>query len=552
VAYADGRIFSAALDGRLFAFDANKGTLIWSVDTVSPQSANTITGAPRVFDGKVIIGNGGADFGARGYVTAYDQATGKQLWRFYTVPGAPEQNKGDPALELAAKSWAGAYWQTGTGGEVWDSISFDRELNQVYIGTGNAAPYDPEMRSPGNGDNLYTAAIVALNAKTGEYVWHYQVNPRDAWDYDCTQQMTLADLVIDGKKRKVLMQAPKNGFFYVIDRITGKLISAEKFGKASWASRIDLQTGRPDEAPSARYDKTGDSTVWPAGMGAHSWQSMSFDPKTALVYIPYMQEGVRYLKGKPQPGGFDIGYVSMKAVGADSMDGKGALIAWNPVRQKAVWRAPHETIWNGGAMATAGGLVFQGAGNGFIDAYDAASGSSLWRFNAGLGVVASPISFLAQGKQYIAILVGYGGASAIWGSLMDPGWKFGVSPRRLLTFAIGGTAKLPPSPPPDKTVHARDDPKFQIKASDVDIGHDLFRACAPCHGLNLVSGGAPAPDLRESAVALDPQALYSIVHDGTLIQQGMPRFEDLTREQVLQIYDYIRAGARNALGDHHD
>ena len=231
VAYADGRIFSAALDGRLFALDAKTGKLFWSVETTSPKSMQTITGAPRVFDGKVIIGNAGADFGARGYVTAYDAATGSQVWRFYTAPGKPEDNKGDPAMERAAATWSGQYWKTGTGGAVWDSITFDPELNRIYLGTGNAGPYDPSLRSPGGGDNLYTASIVALDADTGKYVWHYQAVPRDAWDYDCTQQMTLAELTIEGKKRKVLMQAPKDGFFYVLDRETENSFQLRKSAK---------------------------------------------------------------------------------------------------------------------------------------------------------------------------------------------------------------------------------------------------------------------------------------------------------------------------------
>lgn len=221
VAYADGRIFSAAQDGRLLALDAKTGNLLWSVETTDHTGFQTITGAPRTFNGKVIIGFGGADIGVRGYVTAYDAATGKQAWRFYTVPGTAEQNRGDPVMERAAATWNGDHWQAGPGGAVWDSITFDPKLNRIYLGTANAEPYDPDKRSPGGGDNLYTASIIALDADTGKYVWHYQVNPRDAWDYDCTQRMTLAELVIDGKTRRVLMQAPKNGFFYVLDATTG-------------------------------------------------------------------------------------------------------------------------------------------------------------------------------------------------------------------------------------------------------------------------------------------------------------------------------------------
>jgi quinohemoprotein ethanol dehydrogenase len=545
VAYDDGKIFSAALDGRLFALDAKSGKLLWSVETTSPQSMQVITGAPRTFKGKVIIGNTGADFGARGYVTAYDQATGKQAWRFYTTPGSPDQNKGDPVMEKAAATWHGEYWKTGTGGVVWDSITFDPELNRIYLGTANAGPYDPDVRSPGGGDNLYTASIVALDADTGKYAWHYQANPRDAWDYDATQQMTIADLTIDGKARKVLMQAPKNGIFYVLDRTTGKLISAQKLGKATWADHIDVATGRPVEEKNIRFE-AGDLTIWPGPMGAHAWMSQSYDPKTGLVYVPYMQAGVHYTKGKPQPGGVFVGGLGIKDVEADPMDGKGALVAWDPVRQTAAWRAPLDTIWNGGAMATAGGLVFQGAADGYLRAFDAKTGQPLWKTYTGMGIIAAPMSYSAGGKQYVSILVGYGGSAAIWGELMQAGWKF-TAPRRLLTFALDGKTAMPPSPPRDSTVHPVDDPKVKLDPADVAAGHELLLACATCHGRNLVGTGGPAPDLRESQIALDPDSFYSVVHDGALIQNGMPAFAMLTRPQVMQIWSYVRSRARETL-----
>jgi quinohemoprotein ethanol dehydrogenase len=546
VAYDNGKIFSAAFDGRLFALDARTGRLLWSVETTPAQSMQTITGAPRTFKGKVIIGNTGADFGARGYVTAYDQASGKQAWRFYTAPGSPEQNKGDPVMEKAAATWTGEYWKTGTGGVVWDSITFDPEFNRIYIGTANAGPYDPEVRSPGGGDNLYTASIVALDADTGKYVWHYQTNPRDAWDYDATQQMTLADLKIDGTSRKVLMQAPKNGFFYVLDRTTGKLISAEKLGKATWADHIDLKTGRPVEAKNIRFE-AGDITIWPASMGAHAWMSQAYDPQTGLVYIPYMQSGIHYSKGKPIPGGVFVGGLGIKDVEADPMDGKGALVAWDPVAQKAAWRAPLDTIWNGGAMATAGGLVFQGAADGYLRALDARTGQPLWKTYTGMGIIAAPMSYAAGGKQYVSILVGYGGSAAIWGELMQSGWNY-RAPRRLLTFAIDGKAAMPPSPPRDFAVHPLDDPKVKLDPADVAAGYALSLPCAVCHGRNLVSTGGPAPDLRESQIALDPDSFYSVVHEGVLMQNGMPRFA-FTRPQVMQLWAYVRSRARETLAE---
>jgi quinohemoprotein ethanol dehydrogenase len=546
-AYADGRVFVAALDGRLFALDAKTGKVLWTAETIARNTVYTSTGAPRTFKGKVIIGNGGADIGGRGYVTAYDQATGKQAWRFYTTPGLPEENKGDPAMERAATTWSGEYWKTGTGGTAWNGITFDPELNRIYIGTGNGGPYNPAVRSPGSGDNLYLCSIVALDADTGKYVWHYQVNPREGWDYKAVANMTAATLVIDGKPRKVLMQAPTNGFFYVLDRETGKLISAEKIGKVTWAKRIDLATGRPVEAPNIRYE-TPEFTMWPSSLGAHSWQDMSFSPKTGLVYIPYMQAGTHFSKGKPKPGVISVGGISMEwADKVDPLDGKGALLAWDPLSQKQRWRVPLETMWNGGPLSTAGALVFQGAGDGYFSAYDASNGNRLWRFNAGLGVISNPISYIAGGKQYVSVLVGYGGSAAANSKFLNVGWKFGVQPRRLLTFGLDGKAVLPPSAPRDMTVHAVDDPSVQIKGTDVAAGGMLFLRCMGCHGKNLVGAGGPAPDLRESKVALDPDALWSVVHDGALMPSGMPRYEMLTREQVMQIYAYVRAGAREAL-----
>ena len=545
VAYAGGRIFSATFDGRLLALDAANGRLLWSVETTAADSLEFISGAPRTFNDKVIIGNAGADFGARGYVTAYDQATGRQAWRFYVAPGAPAQNQGDPAMERAAATWHGEYWKTGTGGAVWDSITYDAKLNRIYLGTGNAGPSDPAVRSPGGGDNLYTASVVALDADSGRYLWHYQMNPRDAWDYDCTQQMTLAELVIDGKARDVLMQAPKNGFFYVIDRRSGKVISAGKIGKVTWADHIDLATGRPVEAPDIRYE-TGETTIWPNPTGAHNWQAMSFSPKTGLVYIPYMRNGVHYYRGPPKTGDVYIAHLSIGSVKADPEDGKGALLAWDPVRQQVRWKVQHDTIWNGGTLSTAGSLVFQGTADGYISAYDATTGKRLWHFDAGLGIIAPPMSYEAHGRQYVAVLVGYGGSASIGSDVMNVGWKWGA-PRRLLSFAVGGKGQLPVSPPRNLTVHALDDAKLQLNEADVAAGRDLYLNCAVCHGRDVVSAGAPAPDLRESATALNYQSFRAVVQDGALLQRGMPRFETFSAEQLNQIYAYIRARARKAL-----
>jgi len=542
-AYADGRVFVGTLDGRLIAVDAKTGKLVWSAETVARDSKHTITGAPRTFGDKVIIGNGGADFGARGYVTAYDQKTGKQVWRFYTVPGTPEENKGDPAMERAAATWSGEYWKTGTGGTVWNGITFDPELNRIYLGTGNSGPFDPSVRSPGNGDNLYLTSIVALDADTGKYIWHYQINPREAWDYKATANMISATVQIDGKPRKVLMQAPTNGFFYVLDRTDGKLISAGKIGKVTWAERIDIKTGRPVEAKNIRYE-TGESTLWPGPNGAHNWQDMSYNPRSGLVYIPYMQLGMKFIKRPDVLGG-----LAMQPVMEDPEDGKGALVAYDPVTQTVRWKVQHDFMWNGGTLTTAGNLVFQGTADGYFSAYNAEDGKRLWRFNAGLGIIAPPISYSVDGKQYVSVLVGYGGTNILGGTSMNIGWKYGAQTRRLLTFSLDGKAVLPPSAPRSTHVEPIDDPAIKISQADVAPGQALFMGnCAACHGLDAVSGGAPAPDLRESAIALQADTLWQVVHEGTLLQRGMPPFKDLTRQQSDQIHAFIRARARAALG----
>ena len=546
-AYENGRVFAASRDGRLRALDARNGKVLWTAESIEPGYLNYSSGAPRTFNGKVIIGNGGADFGARGYVTAFDSATGKQLWRFYTAPGRPEENIGNPTLERAAKTWNGEYWETGTGGTVWNGITFDPELNRIYIGTGNGGPFDVSKRSPGGGDNLYLASIVALDADTGEYIWHYQMNPNEAWDYKCTANMIATTLSIEGKPHKVLMQAPTNGFFYVLDRETGQLLSAEKIGKVNWAKRIDLKTGRPVEEQNIRYEN-GETTIFPSTMGAHNFQAMSYSPGTGLVYIPYMQLGTNFRRGEARPGEFEFGGIVMKNVKEDRDDGKGKLIAWDPIRQQARWKVQQETLWNGGTLATAGGLVFQGTADGYFTAYDAARGAVLWRFNTGLGIIGAPSSYLVNGKQYVSVLVGYGGTASVLSEFMDVGWRYGMQPRRVLTFGLDGKAKLAPALPPDMGVYAVDDPTVEIDTADIAPGRTLFATvCSVCHGMNLNSAGAPGPDLRESSLALHWESLWAVLHNGTLMSRGMPRYEHYSEAQVRQMHAYIRAGAREAL-----
>jgi quinohemoprotein ethanol dehydrogenase len=388
MAFWKGKIYAGTQDGRLFAVDATSGKLVWETQTTEPADVRYITGAPRVFNGKVVIGHGGADMGpTRGYVTAYDANTGKQLWRFYVVPGDPAKGFENKAMQMAAKTWRGEWWKFGGGGTVWNSMTYDPEFNRLYLGTGNGDPWNQKIRSPGGGDNLFLCSIVALDADTGEYLWHYQTNPGETWDFNSTMDIVLATLSINGAPRKVLMHAPKNGFFYVIDRENGKLISAQKFAKVTWAERVDLESGRPVEVPGSRYE-SGEALIWPGSFGAHNWQPMSYSPDTGLVYIPardlptyYNDRGVNLESWKPTPLdalGVRPGFTATQGSGDVAPDtGTGFLLAWDPVRQKEVWRQSDAGVTNGGALSTHGGLVFQGLADGQFVAYDAVSGAAL-------------------------------------------------------------------------------------------------------------------------------------------------------------------------------
>lgn len=391
VAYFRGKIFVGALDGRLIALEARTGKEIWEVQTTDRHLPYTVTGAPIVADGKVIIGNGGADMGAvRGYVTAYGADTGRFAWRFYTVPGPPgrlDHAASDGALKrLAAPTWHGQYWRFGGGGTVWNAMSYDPRLDELYLGTGNGTPWNAGLRSQGRGDNLFSCAIVALQAATGRYVWHYQTTPGDAWDFDADEQMALASLRIGGRVEQVLMQASKNGYFYVLDRTTGRVISAQAYVPMTWSSGVDLKTGRPIVTPHARYydTKSEGFLVIPSGFGAHSWQAMAFSPATGLAYFPAQQLPLVY-RADETDGNFgplkeNLGARLSLDQSPHTAGVEGWLIAWNPVTAKAVWRVKEPGPWNGGVLATGGGLVFQGDATGALNAYSAGSGRRLWRF----------------------------------------------------------------------------------------------------------------------------------------------------------------------------
>jgi len=558
VAFWHGKVYVGLTDGRLVALDAKTGTTIWSVQTFDEKARKSLSGAPRVFNGKVIIGHGGADYGTRGYVTAYDARTGRQLWRFYTVPGDPRNGFENPAMRMAAATWNGEWWRWGGGGTVWDNITYDPQFNRVYLAVGNGSPWNANIRSPGNGDNLFLCSIVALDADSGRYIWHYQLNPRDSWDYDATQQIVLADLMIAGKQRPVLMQAPKNGFFYVIDRSTGKLLSAEKFAKVTWAERINLATGRPVEIQNLRYEK-GPVEFWPSSAGAHNFQAMSFNPGTGLVYIPTMKLGMRIGAADDARSlhnfedahrkYFPLQAIESEMIKSDPDDGTAGLLAWDPVAQKKRWEVPYaDSFWNGGTMTSAGNLVFQGTGRGQFLAYDARSGHKLWTFNTGLGVVAAPTTYEVDGVQYISLLVGYGGSAGNGTALFDYGWRFNEQPRRLLTFALNQHKPLPLTNPPRFVLRAVDDSTLAIDATLASKGAKIYNSsCFLCHGANLQGTGSIAPDLRESKLALNPDAFTRVVREGALAGAGMPKYSELTDSDVRSLYMYIRKTARDAL-----
>ena len=550
VAVWEGKVFVGTIDGRLIALDAETGAELWDVVTVDQTKPYTITGAPRVVKGKVLIGNGGAELGVRGYVSAYAADTGAMEWRFYTVPGNPADGFEAPILETAAETWNGEWWRIGGGGTVWDSIAYDPQTDLLYIGVGNGSPWNHTFRSNGEGDNLFLASIVALDPDDGSYVWHYQSSPGETWDHTATQQMIVADLEIDGRARRVLMQAPKNGIFYVLDAATGAVISAEPFTDIAWATGVDLATGRPIETPEARYNVTGKpffSNHNPNG--AHTWHSMAFSPETRLVYLPI--HGSPFVYG--QPASFEPMRMTTN-LGLDfSVNGAldpaevfeqtyGRLIAWDPVNQREVWRVERAGPANGGALATAGGLVFQGTGSGRFTALDAASGAELWSTGTGTGVIAAPISYQVDDEQYVALMVGTGGS---WGQVAGAtNMKGFMLPNvsRLLAYKLGGTVTLPETPPLVRP--PLDPPAATASSEQVAAGVPLYETyCGTCHGGGVIGVGI-LPDLRRSAYIADANAFRSVLLDGALQAKGMASFDAVfDADDVEGIRAYIIARA---------
>ena len=547
VAAWGNKVYVGTIDGYLVALSAADGNVAWRVNTIDRDWPYTITGAPRIVKGNVLIGNGGGEMGVRGYITAYDAETGNQNWRFHTVPGNPKDGFENEAMAMAAKTWTGEWWQYGGGGTVWDSMAYDPELDILYIGVGNGSPWNRQIRSPGGGDNLFLSSIVALRPATGEYVWHYQTTPGESWDFTATQHIILADLEIDGQLRKVAMQAPKNGFFYVIDRETGELISAENYVPVTWANGVDGETGRPVETANARYTD-GPILMLPGPAGGHNWQPMAFSPESKLVYLPAQELPNLYGSNSDfnfQQGQWNTGTdhllwdlpedpVELMAVAGML---RGHLSAWDPVAQKEVWRYQHAGPWNGGVLATGGNLVFQGNIVGEFVAYSANKGKRLWAFPTQTGITAGPVTYEIDGEQYVSVAVGWG---TLMGMLAGPTTvPLQMSNRsRVLTFRLAARGQLPEllavSAPAAPEV-----PEQTASAETIEQGRRLYtERCLVCHGYSVVSGGL-TPDLRYSSAQVYTE-WDAIVLGGSRSANGMPPFASLlSAEQSQAVKAYI-------------
>jgi alcohol dehydrogenase (cytochrome c)/quinohemoprotein ethanol dehydrogenase len=553
VAVWKGRVYVGTLDGRLIALDAATGRPVWSVQTTDRTKRITITQAPRIVKDRVIIGMSGGEYNVRGYISAYDAASGRLAWRFFTIPGNPAQPFEAPIQARAARTWSGEWWKLGGGGTTWDAIAYDPDLDLLYFGTDNGDPWNEKFRSENHGDNLFLTSIIAVRPETGTYVWHYQLVPGDEWDFSATQQIILADLPVRGKQRKVLMQASKDGFFYVLDRRTGKLLSAKPFSVVNWASGIDLRTGRPIENPAARYSQTGKPWVsLPGAMGAHSWQPMSYSPATGLVYIPtneaafpYTPETIFEAKPRGMNNGLDklagdlpsdAGVRSQIAAGL-----KGYVVAWNPSLASQAWRIDLKGPWNGGLLSTAGNLLFQGNASGEFTAYRADSGERLWSQATQTGVVAGPMTFVVNGVQYVAVLAGWGGVfPLVAGELADKsGKQRNVS--RLLVYKLAGDESLPAQQSIDRPLNP---PAESADEGTLRAGHVLYaNFCSDCHGARA-HGGSVIPDLRTSAL-LGSDAWFDVVLGGALQSQGMAPYANvLDRSQAAAVRSWVLSVAQ--------
>jgi quinohemoprotein ethanol dehydrogenase len=549
VALYRNKVYLGTLDARLIALDKHSGKPLWTVQTADSSKPYSITGAPLIARGMVIIGNAGAEYGVRGYITAYDAETSKMLWRTYTVPGDPSKGFESAAMESAARTWSGKWWKTGGGGTPWEGIVYDPDLDLLYFGTGNPTPWYHALR--GGGDNLYAASILAVHASNGKLAWYFQTTPGDSWDYDATQPLLQADLNIGGRVRKAIMQANKNGFFYVLDRETGEFLSGTEYVPGvTWAAGLDAKTGRPVET-SVGAAGLKPVIVSPSADGAHNWEPMAFSPATGLVYLP-AKVGTQILqapdpKWKYDPDRDNLGMQDMYDGPLNAKLEKlpapsGELLAWDPVRRKAAWRAKYPVVNGGGVLATAGNLVFQGRGDGVFAAYRATDGKQLWTFDTGTGILAPPVTYLVDVVQYVSVMAGWGGTPGLFNFPGQGPVKPGYG--RILTFALGRSTTLSVPEfghknPPVPAITARQSPQLAHK------GSLLFNSfCMGCHGINAVAGALPDLRYADKATLL---GLQEIVLGGRLAPAGMPSFNKiLTGQQVQAIKAYIISRAQES------
>jgi len=544
IAAYKGKIYIGTLDGRLVALDARNGQEAWSTLTIDKTKHYSITSAPRIAKGKVFIGESGGEYGIRGYISAYDADTGKMVWRFYTVPGNPKDGYENEAMKKAAATWGPSdWWKLGGGGAVWDAIVYDPKTDLVYFGTGNGSPWNDKYRDPTDGDNLYLDSIIAVKADTGEYVWHYQSTPADTWDYDAVSPMTVVDLTLDGKKRHVILQPCKNGFFYILDAATGKLLRATAFTPVNWADGVDMKTGRPRVKPESRYPVGHPWNLEPGVQGAHGWQANAYSPDTGLLYFPTQLAYFPMVADPtftPNPVGYNLGldFAAPFTYYKDHPEQKAGfasyLQAWDPVTGKQVWRGEDNQGPTGGALATASGLVFHAGGSANeIRAYDAKTGEKLWKFDTQTGSVAPPIAFQLDGQEYIALSVG----GNTKGGYYAPNYS------RMLVFGLGSSTRLPPAEP--YTPPPLDPPPSTASAEVIKTGEQTYsKYCAACHGDRGVTRGANFPDLTRSPLLHSQEAFDAVVLQGIRSTRGMASFASALKAQdteALRAYIIDRA-----------
>ena len=549
VAVWNGVVYVGTGDCRLIAIDAERGNQLWEAPVCDPTDGigPGITGAPRVGDGKVFMGYSASDFGARGSLTAFDAETGAELWRFWTVPGDPAKGFETQALETASQTWASGWAESG-GGAVWEGIRYDPVTGLVIFGTASALPLNVSLRGPG--DSLFTNSVIAVDADTGAYRWHYQTVPEDAWDYDATMPKIVTDLEFGGIKRRVVFEAGKSGFFYVLDARTGELLAADPIATVSWASHVDIETGRPAKLPEARYYENEDPEepvrVWPSILGARSWYPMSFSPQTRLVYMPVADMPSTY-----SASGFFGARVEVLGYGPEEKVpfGAGRLVAWDPVQRGPRWTVDYPIPHNGGVLSTAGNLVFQGTAAGQFHAYQADTGERLWSSGKlGTTVQAVPVSYRLGDEQYVLVTAGRGGALGMVTSLRTQA-PDARGPARLFAFKLGGEAAMPASPM--KPAPVPRPPARTASAEQINRGRILFgdQGCDLCHGGHAIGSyerniaNGTVPDLRYLPPELHAQ-WHSIVVGGSRRLGGMPGFgPDLTiaDSEALQAFVIERA-----------